>query len=84
MNIGAKDPAGPVVACPTCKGPSRFAPSNPWRPFCSERCRTVDLGAWASEQFRVPEAQGQPGNGDVETDHLGGAEGTGPHEPHAH
>jgi uncharacterized protein len=29
-------------------------PANRWRPFCSERCRTADLGAWASEQFRVP------------------------------
>jgi uncharacterized protein len=82
MSVGSKDPAGPIVACPTCKGPSRFAPSNAWRPFCSERCRTIDLGAWASEQFRVAAAPG--GNGDVETDHLGGAEGTGPHEPHAH
>jgi uncharacterized protein len=26
---------------------------NRWRPFCSERCRSVDLGAWASEQYRV-------------------------------
>jgi endogenous inhibitor of DNA gyrase (YacG/DUF329 family) len=31
-----------------------FAPSNPWRPFCSERCRGADLGAWASESYRVP------------------------------
>ena len=32
---------------------SRYAPDNPWRPFCSERCRSVDLGAWASESYRV-------------------------------
>ena len=42
-----------TVRCPTCKGPSIFAPSNRWRPFCSERCRQIDLGAWASESFRV-------------------------------
>lgn len=42
------------VACPTCGGESVYAPSNRWRPFCSERCRNIDLGAWASEQFRVP------------------------------
>jgi hypothetical protein len=41
------------VACPVCKGASVYAPSNPWRPFCSERCRRVDLGAWASEGYRV-------------------------------
>jgi len=44
------------VPCPTCRGPSVFAPSNAWRPFCSERCRNVDLGAWASEGYRVPAA----------------------------
>ena len=42
------------VPCPTCKRPAVFAPSNPSRPFCSERCRGVDLGAWASESFRMP------------------------------
>jgi uncharacterized protein len=41
------------VKCPTCAGVSVFAPSNRWRPFCSERCREIDLGAWASERFRV-------------------------------
>ena len=42
------------VPCPSCRKPALFAPRNPWRPFCSERCRSVDLGAWASEAFRVP------------------------------
>ncbi len=42
------------VPCPACKGPSLFDPSNRWRPFCSERCRQADLGAWASEHFRMP------------------------------
>ncbi|MDO4723550.1 MAG: DNA gyrase inhibitor YacG [Comamonadaceae bacterium] len=45
--------AGPIVACPQCQQPARFAPSNPWRPFCSERCQRIDMGAWASEQFRI-------------------------------
>ena len=43
-----------MVRCPTCGGASRFDAANPWRPFCCERCRSADLGAWASEQFRVP------------------------------
>jgi endogenous inhibitor of DNA gyrase (YacG/DUF329 family) len=42
------------VPCPSCRKPALYGPRNPWRPFCSERCRNVDLGAWASEQFRVP------------------------------
>jgi uncharacterized protein len=43
----------PVVRCPACGGESLFAPSNEWRPFCSQRCKQVDFGAWASEEFRV-------------------------------
>ncbi len=41
------------VACPACGKPAPYAPSNPWRPFCSERCRLTDLGAWASESYRI-------------------------------
>ena len=43
-----------LVTCPNCGGDSVYAPSNPHRPFCSERCKKMDLGAWASESFRVP------------------------------
>lgn len=43
-----------IVPCPTCGGDSIFAPSNPWRPFCGQRCRQIDLGHWADESFRVP------------------------------
>lgn len=42
------------VRCPCCGGDSLYAPSNPARPFCSERCKNMDFGAWASESFRVP------------------------------
>jgi hypothetical protein len=31
-----------------------FEPFNPYRPFCCERCRLIDLGAWAEESYRVP------------------------------
>lgn len=44
-----------IVRCPACGGDSIYAPTNPFRPFCSERCRNLDLGAWASESFRVPD-----------------------------
>jgi|CXWL01.1.fsa_nt_gi endogenous inhibitor of DNA gyrase (YacG/DUF329 family) len=43
-----------TVPCPTCRRPAVFDPSNRWRPFCGERCRSADLGAWASESFRLP------------------------------
>ena len=41
------------VPCPACGGPSLFTPDNHFRPFCSERCKLHDLGAWANESFRV-------------------------------
>ena len=42
------------VRCPQCGGEAVYAPENPWRPFCSERCRQIDLGAWANESSRIP------------------------------
>ena len=41
------------VACPRCGGLKPYTPENPWRPFCSERCKMIDLGKWASEGYRV-------------------------------
>lgn len=42
------------VRCPQCGGESVWAPENPWRPFCSERCKLIDLGCWAAETYRIP------------------------------
>lgn len=42
-----------IVTCPHCGGESLYAPDNPYRPFCSERCKNIDFGAWASESYRV-------------------------------
>lgn len=43
-----------LVSCPGCHGPSVYSPANPYRPFCSQRCKLIDMGAWAAEEFRVP------------------------------
>ena len=43
-----------VVSCPRCGKPVEWGPVNAWRPFCSERCKLIDLGAWATERYRVP------------------------------
>jgi hypothetical protein len=43
-----------TVACPTCQRPVLWSPDSPFRPFCSERCRMIDLGAWASERHVIP------------------------------
>ena len=50
----AHDVAARVIRCPGCGGDSVYATTNPYRPFCSARCRGADLGAWASEGYRVP------------------------------
>ncbi len=42
-----------VVACPQC-GTQLPWEGNPHRPFCSERCRLVDLGAWLDEKYTIP------------------------------
>jgi endogenous inhibitor of DNA gyrase (YacG/DUF329 family) len=55
-----------VSPCPTCGKPAEFAASNPWRPFCCERCRSIDLGAWASEAYSVP-AKDEDAGSDSET-----------------
>lgn len=45
-----------LVACPNCSNLSEFSPSNAFRPFCSERCKLIDLGIWASEGYTIPTA----------------------------
>ncbi|HMN79509.1 MAG TPA: DNA gyrase inhibitor YacG [Burkholderiaceae bacterium] len=41
------------VDCPCCGRRTEFSPENRWRPFCSQRCRQIDLGAWASDQYVI-------------------------------
>jgi hypothetical protein len=41
------------MKCPTCDKPVDWK-DNPFRPFCSERCKLIDLGRWVSEEYRVP------------------------------
>ncbi|HSW61814.1 MAG TPA: DNA gyrase inhibitor YacG [Dissulfurispiraceae bacterium] len=40
------------VSCPCCRNKTTWE-ENPWRPFCSERCKMVDLGRWALEDYRI-------------------------------
>jgi hypothetical protein len=53
MSAGTNSFKERIVRCPACDGDSIYAPSNPYRPFCSARCKGIDLGAWASEDFRM-------------------------------
>jgi endogenous inhibitor of DNA gyrase (YacG/DUF329 family) len=42
-----------VVRCPHCGKPVTWSDEHRWRPFCSERCKLIDLGQWASEKYRI-------------------------------
>jgi len=43
-----------IIRCPTCDREVEWSASSQWRPFCSERCKLIDLGAWAAEQHAIP------------------------------
>lgn len=42
-----------IVNCPTCEKEVVWSPENKFRPFCSQRCRLIDLGEWASENRTI-------------------------------
>ncbi len=46
--------AAPRVRCPTCQREVEWSARSAFRPFCSERCKMVDLGAWFAEERKVP------------------------------
>ena len=43
-----------IVNCPRCGIQVEWVAENRYRPFCSERCKMIDLGAWANESYRLP------------------------------
>ncbi|WP_133682054.1 DNA gyrase inhibitor YacG [Paludibacterium purpuratum] len=53
-----------VVRCPTCRGDVRWEPASRYRPFCSDRCKLIDLGQWAEEGYRMPAAEISPSEGE--------------------
>ena len=55
------------VACPQCRTKVVWSQDNPYRPFCSKRCRLLDLGAWADESHRIA---GEPAMDETNLDEL--------------
>lgn len=49
-----------IYRCPQCRKPVQWRSDNAWRPFCSERCKLIDLGDWAAERHAIP---GDAGHG---------------------
>ncbi|MEW8403022.1 MAG: DNA gyrase inhibitor YacG [Candidatus Thiodiazotropha sp.] len=56
-----------TLPCPTCGKPVTWSADAVWRPFCSERCRLIDLGDWLDENHRISE----PRDGDSEDESSG-------------
>lgn len=55
-----------ITRCPRCGASTRLDPQNPWRPFCSERCKLVDLGDWFNQRYSIPVQESEP---DSDEDH---------------
>ena len=61
-----------TVDCPTCGAPVEWTAENKFRPFCSDRCKLIDLGAWASEEHNIPvapDAEDEMFSGDFDPRH---------------
>ncbi|MEO8203358.1 MAG: DNA gyrase inhibitor YacG [Betaproteobacteria bacterium] len=59
-----------AVSCPRCGIQVAWSPKNRYRPFCGERCKLIDLGQWATEAYRVPQAE-SPDPGEENPDGSG-------------
>lgn len=44
-----------IVNCPICQQPVEWITDNTHRPFCSARCKLIDLGAWANDEYTIAE-----------------------------
>jgi uncharacterized protein len=42
------------IACPTCGKLDTWQLTNTFRPFCSDRCKLIDLGEWANDSRKIP------------------------------
>ena len=61
------------MKCPSCHRPVKWE-DNPHRPFCSERCKLIDFGAWANEEYAVPAEEVAPSLEDEDRNAEGGGE----------
>ena len=64
------------ITCPNCKKKNTWHPENASRPFCSDRCKLIDLGEWASETRKIP---GDPIDPNLSSDDNNGPNDTGDH-----
>ncbi len=54
-----------TAACPQCRQPSSLEKSNRFRPFCSQRCKLLDLGEWFAEKHTIPVVEADSGDDEL-------------------
>ncbi|MBY8965990.1 DNA gyrase inhibitor YacG [Algiphilus sp. NNCM1] len=59
----SKTGAVPTAPCPHCGGAAERSTDNPWRPFCSRRCKLIDLGDWLAEKHVIGDEDGSHPSG---------------------
>ena len=63
------------MKCPNCGKPVELSPANLHRPFCSERCKLIDFGHWADEDYRVAAQEERPSAEEIGQQTAGTSEG---------
>jgi endogenous inhibitor of DNA gyrase (YacG/DUF329 family) len=58
-----------IVNCPTCGKKVEWTEASKYRPFCSDRCKQIDLGAWAEEKYVIPSAGPEQDPEDEDREH---------------
>ena len=62
--VGEKQPH--TVNCPTCGTTVPWSNEQRWRPFCSERCKLIDLGSWFDESNQITGEEVPPSSSDLD------------------
>jgi len=68
-----------TVTCPNCGKPVDWTPESKWRPFCSDRCRLIDMGEWLDEGHRISEPIQDGFDTDLSDGEPDGNSGSRPH-----
>ncbi len=69
QDTDTRNNSAPIVCCPHCGKEHQWDTNNRFRPFCSERCKMIDLGKWANEEYRVAQPAEEDGQEFTEPPH---------------
>lgn len=66
LDPNTQNNTAPIVTCPHCGKEHKWNASNRFRPFCNERCKLIDLGKWANEEYRVEVREQDSGDQEIQ------------------